>query len=127
MAENEDKLAQFDGQNYLNLETYRKNNEAAHTPVWFVAENAMLYIRTVDSSAKVKRIRANPKVRVVPCEVQGEPKGKWIPGIAQLLNAAESARVNELFDAKYGELKRQFEAQAQMQGLTYATIAVSLQ
>ncbi len=118
-----DALAAFANQNFLNLETYRKNGEAMRTPVWFVEEEGVLYVRTVDGSGKVKRARANPRVRVAPCQVDGKLIGAWVTGTASLLSAAETARVNALFDAKYGELKRQFEAQAQP-GLVYTTIAI---
>jgi hypothetical protein len=57
-------LAQFAGQQYLNLETYRKTGQAMPTPVWFLEDNGTLYVRTVANSGQVKRIRNNSRVRV---------------------------------------------------------------
>ena len=41
-----DALAQFLNQKYINLETYKKSGQAVHTPVWFVQDNGVLYVRT---------------------------------------------------------------------------------
>ncbi len=47
----------FDHQSYLNLETFRKNGSGVKTPVWFVEDCGVLYLRTDAASGKVKRIR----------------------------------------------------------------------
>ena len=65
------RLGQFVRQEYLNLETFRKNGEGVKTPVWFVEDNGKLYVRTVADSAKVKRLRRNAQVRVTPCQADG--------------------------------------------------------
>jgi hypothetical protein len=39
---------------YINLETYRKTGEAMRTPVWFIEENRIIFIRTLAESGKVK-------------------------------------------------------------------------
>jgi len=55
-------IEQFKDQNYLNLQTYRKNGEAIATPVWFVQDGDKFYVRTIAGSGKVKRIHNNAKV-----------------------------------------------------------------
>jgi hypothetical protein len=102
-------LAQFDGQKYLNLETYRKSGKAEATPVWFLQEGNTFLIRTVRDSGKVKRARNNPKVRIMPCGPRGEPKGEWIDATASIVSATESERVNVLLTKKYGLIKRLFD------------------
>lgn len=52
-----EKLAQFAHQNYLNFETFRKSGGSVKTPVWFVQDGDKLFVRTANSSGKVKRIR----------------------------------------------------------------------
>jgi PPOX class probable F420-dependent enzyme len=64
-------LAQFDGQNYISLETFKKSGEGVKTPVWFVAYRDALYVYTEADSWKVKRIRNNSRVRVAVCNVRG--------------------------------------------------------
>jgi PPOX class probable F420-dependent enzyme len=118
---------QFNNQLYLNLETYRKNGEAMRTPVWFVKDDDLLYVRTITKSGKVKRIRNNPNVKVVLCEADGRITGQWVEGYARLItDPSDAARIEKLFDDKYGEVKKGIDDQRKAQGLVYATIAVEL-
>lgn len=99
-------MAQFSGEKYLNLETFKKSRKAVQTPVWFVEDNGVLYVRTMQNSGKVKRMRNNPHVRVAPCSFRGRPRGVWVDGEAHIADAAESERANQLFNRKYGLQKR---------------------
>jgi len=118
---------QFNNQLYLNLETYRKNGEAMRTPVWFVKDNNLLYVRSITISGKVKRVRNNPDVKVVLCEADGGFTGKWVKGYARLItDPSEATRIEKLFDEKYGEVKKGIDEQRKAQGLVYATIAVEV-
>ncbi len=119
-------LDPFIGESYLNLATLRKDGKEVHTPVWFVQDNGLLFVRTIGDSGKVKRIRNNPAVRVAACEVDGRLRGEWIPGRARLATAAEAERVDRLLDEKYGETKRAFEAKTLSQGLAYTVIAIQV-
>ena len=96
------KIAQFLNQKYINLETYRKNNQAVQTPVWFAIEDSMIYVRTDNNSGKIKRARNNPHVRITPSNARGQPKGEWIDGEIRIANTAESERANQLLRQKYG-------------------------
>jgi hypothetical protein len=40
-------LAQFATQQYLNLESYKRNGTPVRTPVWFAEEDGVLYIYTL--------------------------------------------------------------------------------
>ena len=77
-------LPQFQGENVISLETYRRNGEPVRTPVWFLEENGTLYVHTDDNTGKVKRIRRNPKVRVAPSYFRGKPKAEYIEARAEL-------------------------------------------
>ncbi len=95
-------FAAFQGQRFLNLETYRKNGTAVQTPVGFVEDGATLLVRTQISAWKVKRMRANPKVRIVPSTGRGEARGDWQEARAQELSVADSDRARALFLRRYG-------------------------
>ena len=120
-----DKLAQFANQQFINVETFRKNGQGVPTPVWFVQDGDTLYVRTVDGSGKVKRIRNTTRVRVTPCDVGGKPKGEWVEGQARFASADESKKVNGLLSRKYGLMKVMFELMGTFQGRKYTVIAIN--
>ena len=97
-----DALAQFLNQKYINLETYKKSGQAVHTPVWFVQDNGVIYVRTDKNSGKVKRVRNNPHARMMPYNIRGRPKGEWIDGTIQVANDYESQHAIQLLNQKYG-------------------------
>jgi uncharacterized protein len=99
----------FDKQKYLNLETFRKSGVGVKTPVWFVQEGEVLYVRTIADSYKVKRIRNNPQVNIAPCKMDGKLLGDWIQAEAHEMNGEEIDRkVDRLLDKKYGLMKKLF-------------------
>ena len=101
-----DNLRQFAGRKYLSLETYRKTGDAVATPVWFAEDKDVLYIYSLANAGKVKRIRNNPRVRVIPCDIRGKTDGEWVEGKAQILNASEARSAHSLLDKKYGLMKK---------------------
>ena len=121
-----DELAQFANQQFINVETLRKNGQGVQTPVWFVEDGGTLYVRTVDNSFKVKRIRNTPRVRVMPCDVRGGPKGEWGDGTARFATADEDRRVGRLFTRKYGLQKIMFEVMGKLQGRQYTVVAITV-
>ena len=90
------QLEQFLDQKYINLETYKKNGTRIRTPVWFVIDNDLIYIITRDSTGKVKRLRNNQDVRIVPCSFKGEPKNEWIKGKAEKITGEKADKVIKL-------------------------------
>jgi len=101
-----EKLAQFEGQKYLNLESYRKTGTAVATPVWFADDGNELYIYSLADAGKVKRIRNNPRVRVMPCDFRGGSRGDWVDATARIIDGAEADKAQRLLDEKYGLMKR---------------------
>ncbi len=69
---------QFDNQQFVSLETFRKSGVGVKTPVWFVEEEDVFYVWTEVSSGKAKRIRNNGAVKIVPSTASGEPVGEWV-------------------------------------------------
>lgn len=121
-----DKLSQFAGEKYLNLESYRKSGVAVATPVWFAEEASLLYIYSLADAGKVKRIRNNPRVRVIPCDVRGKPKGIWVEGRARILDDAGAAHAQSLLDDKYGLIKKIGNLFSKLRRRERTTIAIEL-
>ena len=96
------KLAQFAGERYLNLESYRKNGKPVRTPLWFAQEGDALYVYSLANTGKVKRIRRNPRVQVAPCTFRGRPKGSWVEATARIEDAEGAARGHQLLRQRYG-------------------------
>jgi hypothetical protein len=101
------------GHKYALLVTYRRNGEAVPTPVWFgVAEPGRLYARTGKLAAKVKRIRANPRVRVAPCTVRGVPKGAYAEGTARVCGPDDEEHAERALQSNYGLGRKLYEGSA---------------
>jgi uncharacterized protein len=121
------KLAQFDKQSFLNLETYRRNGTGVPTPVWFAEQDGVLYVRTFDGSGKVKRIRNNGRVRLAPCDASGGLKGLWVEGQAWIVqDPDEIEAANRLLNSKYGLQKHFFDWVNDRRGAVWITIAAEL-
>jgi PPOX class probable F420-dependent enzyme len=103
----EPTLAQFGGQKYISLETFKKNGQGVKTPVWFVLHENAFYLYTEADSWKVKRIRNNPRVRVAACNMRGDIRGPWLDATASLVEGDERLTADKLLDRKYF-LKRAF-------------------
>jgi PPOX class probable F420-dependent enzyme len=95
------KLAEFDGRNYISLETFKKSGEGVKTPVWFVRHGDLFYVYTKADSWKVKRIRNNPRVRVAVCSMRGVVKGAWLDATASIIEGDERLAADRLLDRKY--------------------------
>ena len=93
--------AQFGGQKYISLETFKKNGQGVKTPVWFVLHGNAFYAYTEADSWKVKRIRNNPRVRVAVCNARGTIKGPWLDAMASLVEGDERLAADKLLDRKY--------------------------
>ena len=102
----EDKLEQFSKQKYINLETYKRDNTPVKTPVWFVIDNGLVYIITRECTGKVKRLKNNQNVRIVPCSFKGEIKSEWVKGKTEMIIGEEADMVIKLRKKKYGMFAR---------------------
>jgi PPOX class probable F420-dependent enzyme len=122
-------MDQFADQKYLNLETFRASGDAVRTPVWFVQDglDGKIYVRTTNSSGKVKRIHRNQRVNIMACGQSGEPLGTWVPAQArELTDNLTAERVRELLFQKYGDMVGWFENQTRSKGLVYTVILIEL-
>ena len=119
-------FTQFASQRYLNMETYKKTGEAVATPVWFAEENGTFYTYSLANAGKVKRIRNNPKVRIVPCDVRGKPKGEWVEAKARILDERGAALGHKFLNEKYGWMKRIGDAFSKLRKRQRVVISMSI-
>jgi hypothetical protein len=120
------KSLEWTSARFVNLETYRRSGVAVRTPLWFVAQEGNLYMRTSVDSAKVKRLRHTPQVRVAPCDGRGRVLGTWQTGQAQLMEPQALPWLQPLIVKKYGWLKRLMDWRSQLLRARFVVIAVQL-
>ena len=123
---NQNHAAAFRGERYLNLETFRRNGQGVRTPLWFVELDGALYVRTPEDSGKVKRLRNNPRVRVVPSDALGRPKADWVEATARFVGPQEAKRMNQLLKEKYGWQKALIDFGSRLRKRTSVVIAIQL-
>jgi PPOX class probable F420-dependent enzyme len=114
---------------YFNLATFRKNGAAVETPVWFAPSGDSFYVFSAGNAGKVKRIRANGRARVAPCDVSGRLLGEWHDASARLLSdRAEVDRAYSALRSRYGWQMWITDALAMLSGRYHkrALIAVEL-
>ena len=108
-----DKFSVFLDRKYVNLETYKKDGTPVRTPVWFMIPHHhdkkpfasgtdLFYVITREKTGKVKRLKNNQNIRVVPCSFKGKPESEWIKGIAQKVTGEEAEKAIKLRKKKYG-------------------------
>src|SRR5919202_6601246 len=81
----------FVDQKAVLLTTYKRDGTGVGTPVHIAVDGDRAFIRTWDTTWKLKRIRNNPEVEVAPSTMRGEPTGPAIHARARVLEGAESA------------------------------------
>ena len=102
-------FSRFRKEEFLSLETYRKNGETIKSPMWFAQDNDALYLWTMADSSKVKRIRNNPHVNIAPCKRMGEVTGEWLTAHATIDDSPIMvAQVEAMLLKKIGLLFRIF-------------------
>jgi uncharacterized protein len=95
-------LGVFEGRKQCLVITYRKSGKAVPTPVWFAVSGDLLVFKTGASSGKVKRLRRDPRLRIVPCTFRGRPLDRPMEGVARFLEPGEGADVERTLRARYG-------------------------
>jgi uncharacterized protein len=120
-------LKQFEKQQYLNLETFRKDGQGVKTPVWFAQEGDLLYVWTEATSGKAKRIRRSANIKIVPSKGDGTPVGAWVAASArELPDAPTLKKVDAMFIKKYGIQKHLFGLLGRLRKAQYTVIEVQM-
>jgi uncharacterized protein len=102
MSSPSDGISRFSGHQYIVLETYRRNGQAVATPVWFTTDGNKIFVVTRSETGKIKRLRKNSKVRIVPSGMRGRPKGEWLNGKGVLATPEELEHTLKQRNNKYG-------------------------
>jgi PPOX class probable F420-dependent enzyme len=113
------------GRKYALLITYRRNGEGVPTPVWFGLRDGKAYMHTEPRTAKVKRIRANPTVRLAPCTMRGKPLGPAAEGTARIVGSEEEPEAEDAIQANYGIGRRLYEAPIDGSSLEFVYVEVT--
>lgn len=114
------KLDEIKSSKCISLETYRKDNQAVKTPVWFVIKNNLVYVVTRSKTGKVKRLENNLQVKIAPCTFKGNITGNWISGTAKILDEKETKEMVKLRDKKYGFMAKVAKFFSKNKGELYA-------
>ena len=115
-------LSAFDGEKYLNLETFRGSGKGVRTPVWFAVAPAdaspataqRLYVYTTGDSGKAKRIRRSGVVKIAVCDARGNVSGQWIDAHADIVSGEEFAYGMQLINHKYRPWKQILDLTARL-------------
>jgi PPOX class probable F420-dependent enzyme len=100
-------------QKYALLVTFRKDGTAVPTPVWFALldDDRRLVIHTEERTAKVRRIRHDPRARVFPSDPRGKPLGPGVETTVRILATDEEAeRAEAALDRRYGRTRRMYDS-----------------
>ena len=89
------------GQKYISLATFRKSGAKIATPVWFGEDGDKLYVMTISTMGKMKRIRNNPQVIVSPCTIRGKVTGPEFAARVRILPPEEHAHARQTVNRKY--------------------------
>ena len=65
---------------YLSVTSFKRDGTGVATPVWFVSDGRRLFAFTDLHSAKIRRIRRNPKVLVASCRLGGKLRREPVAG-----------------------------------------------
>ena len=102
-------FAGFDATRQIVLVTFKRSGAATPSPINHGVADGRIYVRTDASTGKVKRIRNNPNVVVVPSGLRGKPKGGPVAGIARMLPESEHAHAEQVIAANWSLPMKIFE------------------
>jgi PPOX class probable F420-dependent enzyme len=89
---------------FVSLTTFRKSGEAVSTPVWIARDGDELIVTTPRRSGKVKRLRNDARVTLIPCDRRGRVSDYAVPieAAARIdADTGEVERLGRVFLAKY--------------------------
>ena len=93
---------------YISLTTFRPDGTSVATPVWVARTGDALIVITDPTSGKAKRLRANPRVLVSPCDMRGRLKAGAlsVPGAVTIQDEAQTSESVAIITRKYGLMGR---------------------
>lgn len=96
-------LQELATERYVSLVTFRRNGNGVPTPIWVAGYDGKLYAVTNGTSVKMKRLKANDRIRLAACDARGNVRGEWAEGHARRIDdAALMERAQQALESKYG-------------------------
>jgi uncharacterized protein len=123
-------LSGLEGHEYAVLVTFRRDGTAVPTPVWFaLLDDRRFVTATEERTAKVRRLRRNPRVRVFPSDPRGKPLGPAVEGTARILESVdERVAAEAALDRHYGRKRRIYERVMTYQSdIVYLEVTVAVE
>ena len=102
-ATSDNYFASLRHEEFVVLTTFRTTGEPVPTTVWFAEADGKIYITTLVHLKKVDRIRANPKVQLIPSDRIGNTHGTTLEAQARIMETNEFSRAQSALQKKYGE------------------------
>lgn len=91
------------------LVTYKRSGEPMPSPINFGMADGKIYVRAEVNMGKLKRIRNNPHVVLVPCSFRGKPRGPAVSATARLLPESEVAHADSILAGNWSFPMKIFE------------------
>jgi PPOX class probable F420-dependent enzyme len=82
-------------------------------------------VRTESDTAKVKRIRNDPHVRVGPCNSRGKPLGPLTEGQARVVGPDEEPVAEAAIQSNFGKGREIFESMGDRMGVKTVYVEVT--
>jgi PPOX class probable F420-dependent enzyme len=97
-------LAPLDGARYASLRTFRRDGTWVDTPIWFAGETDHLYLRTGLATAKIGRIRRDPRIELRASDYRGRcgVDAAVVRGSASVCEETEQRHGEALLRQRYG-------------------------
>jgi len=98
-------FASLGEERFVSLVTFRRTGEPVPTAVWVARDGDHLIVVTPVQSGKVKRVRHDGRVELVPCSRMGKVAdgATSVAGVAEVLDDdASRRRYTDLIKNKYG-------------------------
>lgn len=97
---------------FIVLNTYRRDGTAVPTTVWFAYSHGNVYVTTGNSAGKIKRVRNNGRVTMIPSDRVGKLlEQAVISGQAHEATPEEGELARATLIQKYGERFQQVASQ----------------
>jgi uncharacterized protein len=109
---------------YLLLVTFKRSGDPVPTPVMFSKQAGKAYFRS-EPNAKVKRLRADPHVRIARCNPRGKPKSPVYEARARELPTDQHQRAWRILRDGYSAAIRLYESAADRMPVDLTYVEVS--
>jgi uncharacterized protein len=101
----DDPTTALGDERFVSLTTFKRNGDGVATPMWIGRDGTGLFVWTPADSWKVKRVRNNPRVQLVPSSRMGKVREGAVPVEATARVVDDPATVDRLrglIQQKYG-------------------------